>query len=318
MNPNFFNAWNDSKISDDESLTIHLSREDTICTIAEELILEYANSVHTPYRSEYTFDKITSPYQPPTSRLQSEQENFQSVVGSLNWLACGTRIDIATITNMLAHHLHSATQSHVVAERYVSKYLQGRKYLGITFKNDKIKWYLCLPQLPPFPRNKLCALTDCQMRSLRSIVARPVWPTQTHRSLQVTISVGGILYGQIYPLHWYIKNARSITVRKALTESDIYATWRICVKNPCIAFSTFLEEIYFEREEFFCRHRIDIYNKRPSKAATRTHSIENKGDKARMNERETPSARALRTYFARVDHISGKVNLFPIYSPKER
>ena len=67
------------------------------------------NSVHTPYISVCPVSKIISSDHLPPSTLQAEQEQLQSVVGSINWLACGTRIYIATITNMLAQHLHSAT-----------------------------------------------------------------------------------------------------------------------------------------------------------------------------------------------------------------
>ena len=74
---------------------------------------------------------------PPTSRLQAEQEQLKSVVGSLNWLACSTRIEIATITNMLEQHLQSATPFQVEAERYVANYIKGCKSLGITSTMQK-------------------------------------------------------------------------------------------------------------------------------------------------------------------------------------
>ena len=90
------------QIEDDEILTIHLLQEVTIIALVEELGLEDANSVHTPYRSGFSVDNIPSTYHLPPSILQSSQEQLQSVVGSLNWLACGTRIDISMIKNTLA------------------------------------------------------------------------------------------------------------------------------------------------------------------------------------------------------------------------
>ena len=44
-----------------------------------------------------------------------------------------TRPDIATITNLLAHHLHAATPSHVKAAKHVLRYLIGTIDLGIKF-----------------------------------------------------------------------------------------------------------------------------------------------------------------------------------------
>ena len=90
------------KIADYHILTIHLSQEATIRALVEELFLEDTNSVHTPYRSGFPVDNIPSTYHLPPSILQSLQEQLQSVVGSLNWLACGTRIDISMIKNTLA------------------------------------------------------------------------------------------------------------------------------------------------------------------------------------------------------------------------
>ena len=108
-----FSGMKWQQIADDESLTIHLSQESTISALAEELGLEDANSVHTLYISGFPVDKIMSADHLPPSRLQAAQEQLQSFVGSLNWLACVTRIFIATITNMLAQHLHSVTPLHM-------------------------------------------------------------------------------------------------------------------------------------------------------------------------------------------------------------
>ena len=59
------------KIADDESLTIHLSQEAKIRALVEELVLEDANSVPTPYRSGCPLEKIPSADHLPPSRLQA-------------------------------------------------------------------------------------------------------------------------------------------------------------------------------------------------------------------------------------------------------
>ena len=65
------------KIADDESLTINLSQEVTISAIVEELGPEYANSVHPPYRSIFTVDKIPSEDHPPV-HIYYKQHNRNS------------------------------------------------------------------------------------------------------------------------------------------------------------------------------------------------------------------------------------------------
>ena len=121
------------QVSDNDSIIIHLLQEGTISVLVEELGLEDANSFHTPYRSGCPVDNIPSTDHLPPSILQASQEQLQSFVGSLNWPACGTHIDISTITNMLARHLYSAKPSHVAAARYVMKYLKGYKSVVIAF-----------------------------------------------------------------------------------------------------------------------------------------------------------------------------------------
>ena len=131
--PKTFLSLKWQKIADDKSLTIHLSQETNSSTLIEELGLGYLNSVHTPCRYGCPVDNITSAYHPPPSKLKLSQEQLQSVVGSLNWIAYCIRIDISTITNMLAQHLNSATPSHVAAVCYVVNYIKGCKSLGIKF-----------------------------------------------------------------------------------------------------------------------------------------------------------------------------------------
>ena len=82
------------QIEDDEILTIHLLQEVTIIALVEELGLEDANSFLTPYRSGCPVNKIPSVDHLPPSILQASQEQLQSVVISLNRLACGMRIYI--------------------------------------------------------------------------------------------------------------------------------------------------------------------------------------------------------------------------------
>lgn len=47
------------------------------------------------------------------------------IVGSFNWIAMAARPDITTITNILAHHLHTAIPGHVATAKHVLRYLIG-------------------------------------------------------------------------------------------------------------------------------------------------------------------------------------------------
>lgn len=86
----------------------------------------------TPYQSGLPVDKV--PIQKvPKHVLHEAEQTLRSMAGSFNWLAMATRPDIATITNLLAHHLHTTMPSHVKAAKYVLCYLIGIIDLGIKF-----------------------------------------------------------------------------------------------------------------------------------------------------------------------------------------
>ena len=86
-----------------------------------------------PYCSGYPVDKIPMDTNLPPHVLQTSQELFCTIVGSLNWLRVSTCPDISTITNLLAHYMHSTTPSHVAAAKYVLRYLKGTSHMSIRF-----------------------------------------------------------------------------------------------------------------------------------------------------------------------------------------
>eukprot|EP00957_Ditylum_brightwellii_P125125 9538337-Ditylum_brightwellii.AAC.2 len=102
-----------------DAVTIFMSQEATIEALVEDLNFMTANPTRIPYRSGYPVDKILTDSNLPQSKLDAAQQTMRQIVGSLNWLSCGTRLDIATITNILAQYFHTATPSHVAAAKYV-------------------------------------------------------------------------------------------------------------------------------------------------------------------------------------------------------
>jgi hypothetical protein len=48
---------------------------------------------------------------------------YQSLVGSLNWLAHTTRPDLSTIVSMLAQHQSNPSTGHMESAQYAAKYL---------------------------------------------------------------------------------------------------------------------------------------------------------------------------------------------------
>jgi hypothetical protein len=91
-----------------------------------------ATSADAPYRSGHTIDDI-----PKTTLDILEQDiitsKYQSLVGSLLWLAYATRPDICVATSLLAQYNKQPSSGHYDAARYVLKYLSGTSDHGLHF-----------------------------------------------------------------------------------------------------------------------------------------------------------------------------------------
>jgi hypothetical protein len=58
---------------------------------------------------------------------------YQSVAGSLNWLAHTTRPDISTAVSLPTQNQSDPSNGHLKAANYVARYLANTKTLGIYF-----------------------------------------------------------------------------------------------------------------------------------------------------------------------------------------
>jgi len=123
---------------DDGNVSGNLTQQSFAEMLLENLGLssDTLSTFTTPYRSGISIDSI-----PISSASSLEQDQlhlrYQSIVGSLNWLAHTTRLDISTAVSLLAQHQAHPTQGHLDAAFYVIKYLSDTKSLGIYFSSTK-------------------------------------------------------------------------------------------------------------------------------------------------------------------------------------
>ncbi len=92
------------------------------------------NPRSTPYRSGLPIDSLAAysgDIEDPT--FLCLQAQFQSLVGSLNWLAANTRPDLAPVTSFLAAYNHHPTPRHMDTALYAVKYLRNTTEYGIAF-----------------------------------------------------------------------------------------------------------------------------------------------------------------------------------------
>jgi hypothetical protein len=116
----------------DGHLSVCLTSQSFTKTLIDSLGLQSSSvsSFTTPFRSGLVIDSI------PHQEMDSESRDklrlqYQSLVGSLNWLAHTTCPDLSTVVSLLAQHQNNPSQGHLDAANYVVKYLTNTQQLGI-------------------------------------------------------------------------------------------------------------------------------------------------------------------------------------------
>ena len=111
----------------------------------------------TPYHSGLAIDSIKH------QDMSSEDHDklhlaYQSLIGSLNWLAHTTCPDLSTVVSLLAQHQNTPSPGHYDAAIYATKYLANTKNLGIYFTSAKP---LTMESFLHFPlSNQLLSMSD--------------------------------------------------------------------------------------------------------------------------------------------------------------
>ncbi len=121
----------------DGEISLHMSQVAFAQNLVERHRQQHinVNPRATPYRSGLPIDSIPGApiedFEDPT--FLRRREMYQSIVGSLNWLATNTRPDLAPITSFLAAYNNNPSQGHVDAALYAIKYLRQTVDYGIAF-----------------------------------------------------------------------------------------------------------------------------------------------------------------------------------------
>jgi hypothetical protein len=122
----------------DGELTVHLTQQSFGVNLIDSLGFgDLGPSMFlTPYRSGLPIDSIPHEEMTATAR-DALHLAYQSLVGSLNWLAHTTRPDLATVVSLLAQHQANPSLGHMEAAKYAAKYLAHTKTLGVYFTSTR-------------------------------------------------------------------------------------------------------------------------------------------------------------------------------------
>jgi len=98
----------------DGNLTVHLTQQSFAETLIDSMGLEGAglSPFLSPYRSGLPIDSVINEAMNPSNR-DVLQLAYQSLVGSLNWLAHTTHPDLSTVVSLLAQHQSNPSPGHV-------------------------------------------------------------------------------------------------------------------------------------------------------------------------------------------------------------
>ena len=118
-------------------LSVHLSQ----VSYAQNLVERHRqqdtnyNPRATPYRSGLPIDSIkgATPDKMTDPAFIRRRELYQSVIGSLNWLATNTRPDLSPVTSFLTAYNNNPSSGHMDTALYVIKYLRNTPDYGIAF-----------------------------------------------------------------------------------------------------------------------------------------------------------------------------------------
>jgi hypothetical protein len=277
-----------------------LTQQSFIESLLENLNISFEGiSLYTsPYRSGLPVDSIPSVDMASKDRDQLRLK-YQSLVGSLNWLAHTTRPDLSTIVSLLAQHQSCPSLGHYDAALYVAKYLATTKHLGLYFtslRSSTIESFLHFPLTQP-----LLPMSDAnwgpQDATMKSTEDLPLFVSRSMSAFYVD------LFG---PLHWLSKR-QSITAGSS-AEAEIYAT------DECVKFLLELHQLleFLELKDIFMPGTTVIYNDNRacvnwSKTCTTKglRHIQMKENRVREN---------VQNQFVAIHHVEGKVNLADLFT----
>jgi len=128
-------TWNHDS---EGNVSVNLTQQSFVEMLLENLgiISENHSTFTTPYQSGISIDTIPNQAMSSSDRVKLHLQ-YQSLVGSLNWLAHATRPDLSTVVSLLAQHQSSPFIGHLDAAFYVVNYLSCTKTLGIYFSSSR-------------------------------------------------------------------------------------------------------------------------------------------------------------------------------------
>jgi len=286
----------------DGHLTVTLTQESFAESLIESLGFDGTQPSHfvSPYRSGLCIDSI-----PHEEMSSSERDKlrlrYQSLIGSLNWLAHTTRPDLSTVVSLLAQHQSTPSSGHYEAGCYVARYLASTKHLGIYFSSRRSS---ILQSFLHFP------LQSEHIMSMSDANWGPQDASSNYTGVQLPLfasrSMSAFYIDLFGPLHW-VSRRQSITAASS-AEAEIYAT------DECVKFLLELVQImeFLDIKHLFMPSVNIVYN--DNKACINWSKTCTTKGLRHIQMRENRIRENVLSKFVSIRHIDGKHNLADVFT----
>jgi hypothetical protein len=289
------------KVHSDGHLSVSLTQQSFIDTLLESLgiSIDGVSTYTSPYQANCHIDSI------PIQEMSSSDRDhlrlrYQSLVGSLNWLAHTTLPDISTAVSLLAQHQSTPSQGHLDSALYVARYLATTRTLGILFSSTRstlLESFLHFP-LP----NSLLAMSDANWGPQDASLTKTTQqlPLFTSRSMSA-------YYVDLFgPLHWLSK--RQTVTAGSSAEAEIYAT------DECVKFLLELHQLleFLGVKDKFMPSTNIIYNDNNA-CINWSNKCTTKGLR-HIQMRENRVRENVTRNFVKIKHVMGKLNLADLFT----
>ncbi len=285
----------------DGNISVNLTQQSFVENLLDSFGYSYntTSTFTSPYHSGVSIDSIPNVDMtvPDRDKLRLQ---YQSLVGSLNWLAHTTRPDISTVVSLLAQHQSIPSPGHLEAALHVVKYLSHTKTLGIHFSSLRhvtLESFLHFPVLP-----RVLPMSDAnwgpQDASLSSVIMElPLFTSRSMSAFYVDL---------MGPLHWISKRQQVTACSSA--EAEIYAT------NECVKFLLELVQIleFLEVKHIFMPGTTTVFNDNNA-CVNWAKRCTTKGLR-HIQMRENHVRENVESQFVHIKHIGGKVNLADLFT----
>jgi hypothetical protein len=121
---------------DDNASTITIDQTAYIENVLKRFNMMDCKIKLTPMVSGQHLSKSDCPETPN----KEEVKMYQQLIGSLMYISCGTRPDIAYAVNTCSQFMSNPGPTHIAAAKHILRYLKGTINVGLTYSKQPAKY----------------------------------------------------------------------------------------------------------------------------------------------------------------------------------